>query len=342
MFSIKQYQFLLANFGVLGQVQGLGSGHFSCVYATNRMTVLKFTVDNKYNDFVQLCKKIENPLFPKILNDFGVVAEVGGTKLYAYELPMYVDWSEALISKQSVDEVYEHLGRAKSGIKNILDDGNKFKEKVIYSKSWDRICSVETFSNRRGMEVVSAICLKFGIEFNTLMDALYSIKNEFKNDDRMFLDMHGGNWMCDPKTGGLIMSDPVASYDTVNDGFEPMYLKGCMKIQDVESFYDKEKAEEISKLLLQPEDCAMKFFNFKKSVNPSCTVKEFCQDSIAHNEDGGKEVSVVKSVKVLNKSTGRVVRGRRRIEVNVDMYGLGLGDFARKFHFDLGGGVCYG
>lgn len=324
MFSIEEYQFLLANFGVLGQVDSLGSGHFSCVYATNRMTVLKFTVDNKYNDFVQLCKKVDNPLFPKILNDFGVVAEVNGIKLYAYELPMYVDWKEALISKQNIVEMYGYFGMAKSEIKRILSDHSKFQTKDIFNEGWEKVCSVETLSNRCGMDVLSAICLKFGLDFSVLMDALYAVKNAFKGDPRMFLDMHGDNWMCDPKTGSLIMSDPVASYDTVNDGFEPMYLNECMSIQDIESFYNKEKAEVISKLLLQPEDCAMKFFNFKKSVNPSCTIKDFCRDSVAHDEGDRKESSVVKTVKVLNKSTGKVVNGRR-LKVLSFSFDLGFG-----------------
>lgn len=307
----NNFEFMLANFGILDYISPIGEGHFSKVYATNRMTVLKFTVDDTYNSFVQLCKKVDNPMFPKILNDFGVVADCNGTKLYAYELPMYTSWMDALpFQYDEFSDIFEDF---KSNLNSLLSIDAKFKMETIYDRNWNILCHVPTHRDRKGMLGICEVCLKFGLDFNDFMDTINLLRGVFGEDLGTFFDLHGGNWMCDPKTGQLIISDPVGSQTTLVSGFLAIDCIGHIKVSELEDSYDVEKAEEISKLFTSDDGLSMKLFKFKKSLYGKDTVNEFTTKSESGWSNDGEET--IKNIVVVNKTTQRVLRKPRRVYI---------------------------
>lgn len=304
----NDFEFMLANFGILDYISPIGEGHFSKVYATNRMTVLKFTVDDMYDSFVQLCKKVDNPMFPKILNDFGVVADCNGTKLYAYELPMYTSWSDALpFQSDEFSDIFEDF---KSNLNRLLSIDAKFNTEAVYDRNWSVVCHVFTHRDRKGILDICETCLKFGLDFNDFMDTINLLRNVFGEDEGAFFDLHGGNWMCDPKTGQLIISDPVGSHTTAGYGFWAIDGIGNMKVSELENSYNVEKAEEISKLFTSGDAASMKLFKFKKSLHSEDTVSEFTEKSLSGWKVDDKET--IKSIVVKSKSTHKILRKPRR------------------------------
>lgn len=292
--------FILAKFGIdVNRISALGYGHYSQVFATNRGTVIKFTVDDKCKEYMDFCKKnAGNPLFVEVLNDFGVVAKVGDLDVYAFELPMYVNNEEALIyGGNAYDDSYEAFSNFKTRFYKFGRNEFMGRTRTKFSRfkgADGSFLSIETHTHAN-LDIMDNICkisLLFGVDFNELTDALNLLQKEFSGREDLFFDMHGGNWMCDPKTGHLKITDPIGSRVTVDKGFDGV-SDGRKMISDIDKNIDPEKAELLSTYFSNGNKEIKMFADFFGSV---CGHKRMWQDYEPKKEA---------MIKVVNKSTGK-------------------------------------
>lgn len=222
----------------------LGGGNFSRVYKTNRNTVIKFTVDEKYIEYVRSFAGKDNSLAPEVVNDFGVVGKLledsydGGKRynkcvdIYALELPLYTEvYSLGKWGDNTDPKKYAKLSRSIQLItsmlyKDVVNDWESFEESLAGYKS-----DLEDLQ-------------KSGCDIMDVIDLTATIKS-IVDSGRAFVDLCTGNCMIDG-SGNLRITDPIASRSTVSSVINSSF---DYELEDVFKEIDFDSVKSITKLL---------------------------------------------------------------------------------------------
>lgn len=241
--SYSSFNTFLKAFGVDNN-EYLGGGNFSRVYKTNRGTVIKFTVDEKYIEYVRSFVGKENSLAPEIITDFGIVGKLleddfdGGKRynkyvdIYALELPLYAEvYSLGQWGGNTDPKKFQKLSLCIQYItslayNNMANDYEPFEESMAGYKN--------------NLEKLKGL----GLNLMDVIDITSVVKN-LVEDERAFVDLCIGNCMVDG-SGNLRVTDPVASRNTVSALGDSSY---DYDFEDVFNKIDLGSVGEITKLL---------------------------------------------------------------------------------------------
>ena len=200
----------------------VGHGNFSDVYDTGRGTVLKLTVDEMYMEYVAISEKNQhNSLFPRIVNNFGIVGYVSeGCPIFAVELPKLKSFHDMGINNFT-----------KAVSKNLwgIDDGFEFGfELDRYGSSCDSFEELVA-----GLDDVVRGFNSSAIDFMEVLEFVNKVKPLLKHN--CFSDFSLGNVMFDGLT--LVITDPIASIDscsTLGNSDRFTDVKSCCNMIDVD------------------------------------------------------------------------------------------------------------
>lgn len=228
----------------------LGSGYYARVYKTKNNTALKITVDQTYMEFVKLAESSDNPMFPKILNNFGCIGKFAENNfpVYAVEMPLYKSVYERLCGGRCSSDLYNDLDSIADDFKHLMGGG-------IVSFRKDLCLNPHN--------PVIEFCNKSLVDFTTFMDAINELIGVFGKNKQAWFDMHIGNFMYDGDQ--IKFTDPVADYSTSETGFTSTF---CGKsLRNMKDSYDLSKILKIVETVGTSREVHM-FNKLKLTVNP--------------------------------------------------------------------------
>lgn len=247
--------------------EAIGRGNFSCVFETRVGTVIKFTVDKSYYEFIKACRGNENIYLPKVLSDFGCVGKLktGSSKaydIYALELPKYEKYKNSEHSwwdTTTINYVLECL----SDMENLGEIFNL--ENLAEKINLDRFVIKANISDKK--EFIKALF------FVSRFDKLSS-----------WFDLHGDNVMWNVETNQIVITDPIAEHETqsaigcsyTNEcGVNEIFDKGKLSIlETISTLINGENAKEFMMLTKFKAAVDYKFKNLDENlVKPKIYVK---------------------------------------------------------------------
>lgn len=283
VYNIKADVFLKVNalekFLCLDGLEYLSSGNFSRAYKTKQGTVIKITIDEIYYKFAQYCKENPAPYLPRILKDFGVVAEMYFTeeffdiskrkytgevraeavKIYAVELPMFESCSDeppkSLESfgvkhqlKSFMDwHKHQEMRRAVSAYLDIQLKGSFVG--IMNRNNWS--ITLDTAMGR--YKRVVGCGLACGYDALKFVSDIHAI-----NQLGGFGDLHVHNMMYDPEISQYVITDPVGSN---NSG--ALLAKVLPTYKDLGNVLNKEAVKYFAESSGKPENFVVSSFMLK-------------------------------------------------------------------------------